>query len=57
MRGFGTMCLVRVLSTLVRGLEMPVNEFPYGARGACPFLCSWSALCICLLHMYNRTVL
>ena len=48
---------MRVLSTLVRGLEMPVNEFPCSARDACPILCPWSSSCICLLHMYNRTVL
>ena len=45
---------MRVLITLVRGLEMPVNEFPYTSHGACPFLCPWSALRICLLHMYNN---
>jgi hypothetical protein len=48
---------VRVLSTSVHGLEMSVDEFPHSARGACPFLCPWSALCSCLLYMYNRTVL
>ena len=54
---FAAETLARVLSTSVRGLEMPVNERPSCARGACPFLCPWSALCSCLLHMYNRTVL
>ena len=48
---------MRVLSISVRGLEMPVDECPSSARGACPFLCPWSALCFCLLHMYNRTIL
>jgi len=48
---------VRVLGTSVRGLEMPVDECPHSARGACPFLCPWSSLCFCLLHMYNRSVL
>jgi len=48
---------VRVLSTSVHGLEMPVGECPSCARGACPFLCPWSSLCFCLLHMYNRSVL
>jgi len=47
----------RVLSTSVRGLEMPVDKCPSCARGACPFLCPWSALCFCLLHMYNKSVL
>ena len=47
----------RVLSTSVRGLEMPVDEYPSCARGACPFLCPWSALCFCLLHMYSKSVL
>jgi len=45
---------VRVLSTSVHRLEMPVDEFPFCARGACPFLCPWSTLCFCLLHMYNN---
>jgi len=48
---------VHVLRTSVRGLEMPVVECPSYARGACPFLCPWSALCFCLLHMYNKFVL
>ena len=48
---------MRVLRTSVHGLEMPVGERPYIARGACPFLCPWSALCFCLLYMYNRSVL
>ena len=34
---------MRVLSTSVRGLEMPVGECPCIARGTCPFLCPWSA--------------
>jgi hypothetical protein len=61
MHGFGAMCLLRssrcVLSTSVRGLEMPVDEYPSCARGACPFLCPWSAVCCCLLHMYHKSVL
>jgi len=48
---------VHVLRTSVRGLEMPVVECPSYARGACPFLCPWSALCFCLLYMYNKFVL
>ena len=48
---------VHVLRTSVRGLEMPVDECPSSARGACPFLCPWSALCFCLLHMYSKSVL
>ena len=36
---------MRVLSTSVRGLEMPVGECLCIARGACPFLCPWSAWC------------
>jgi len=48
---------VHVLRTSERGLEMPVVECPSYARGACPFLCPWSALCFCLLHMYNKFVL
>ena len=48
---------MRVLSTSVHGLEMPVDECPHSARGACPFLCPWSALCSCLLlHMYKKSV-
>ena len=31
--------------TSVHGLEMPVGECPCIARGACPFLCPWSAWC------------
>jgi len=64
MRGFGAMCLLRrsrrvflVLSASVRGLEMPVDECPSCARGECPFLCLWSALFFCLLHMYSKSVL
>jgi len=45
---------VHVLSTSVSGLEMAVDECPSCARGACPFLCPWSALCFCLLHMYKN---
>ena len=49
---------MRVLSTLVRGLEMPVNEFPCSARGSWPISCQWSSSCICLLHVQqNCTVL
>ena len=48
---------MRVLSTSVRGLEMPVDKWPCSARGACPFLCPWSALCFYLLRMHNRSVL
>ena len=49
---------MRVLSTSVRGLEMPVDECPSGPRGACPFLCPWSTLCFCfLLHVHNKSVL
>ena len=36
---------MRVLSISVHGLEMPVVECPCIARGACPFLCPWSAWC------------
>ena len=36
---------MRVLSISVHGLEMPVGECPCIARGACPFLCPWSAWC------------
>jgi hypothetical protein len=46
---------VRVLSTSVHGLEMPVGECPCSARGTCPFLCPWSALCFCLLHICTCT--
>jgi len=46
---------VHVLSTSVRGLEMPVGECLCIARGACPFLCPWSALCVCLLHIRTCT--
>ena len=44
-----------VLSTTVRGLEMPVGECLCIARGACPFVCPWSALCVCLLHIRTCT--
>ena len=64
MHGFGAICLLRrsrcvflVLSTSVRSLEMPVDECPSCARGECPFLCLWSALFFCLLHMYSKSVL
>jgi hypothetical protein len=50
---------VRVLSTSVHGLEMPVDERHCIARGACPFLCLWSAWCFvyCTSAMYNKSVL
>ena len=51
---------MRVLSTSVHGLEMPVGECPCIARGACPFLCPWSAWSFVFtahLHMYNKFVL
>ena len=48
--------LVHVLSTSVHGLEMPVGECPYIARGACPLLCPWSARCFvyrtCTTELY-----
>ena len=37
------------------GLEMPVDECPCIARGSCPFLFPWSALCLCLLHICTCT--
>ena len=64
MHGFGAICLLRrsrcvflVLSTSVRSLEMPVDECPSCARGACPFLNPWSILCFCLLRIHNKPVL
>jgi hypothetical protein len=68
MRGFGAMCLLRgsrcvdCVITSVRGLEMPVDECSC-ARGACPFLCPWSAWyfvyctsAVCTTNLYNGTV-
>ena len=48
---------MRVLSTSVRGLEMPVDKCLCGVRGACPFLSPWPSLCFSLLHMYKKSVL
>ena len=53
--GFSLLLVFLVLSTSVRGLEMPVDECPSCARGSCPFLCPWSALCFYLLHMYSKS--
>jgi len=58
---------VHVLSTLVRGLEIPVGECLCIARGACPFLCPWAAWCFvyctsahvqqnCTAVQYNRSL-
>ena len=51
---------MRVLGTSVLGLEMPVDECPYIARGACPFLCPCVVRLVFLftahLHMYNKSV-
>ena len=60
MHDFEAMCSLRrsrCVSLSVRSLEMPVDECPYGARGASFFLCPWSALRFSLLHMYNKPVL
>jgi len=51
---------VRVLSTSVRGLEMPVDECPSCARGACPF-CARGPPCVfvyctCTTNLYYSTV-
>ena len=52
---------MRVLSTSVHGLEMPVGECPCIARDACPVLCPWSAWCFVYCtsaHVqYNKSVL
>ena len=54
---------MRVLSTSVHGLEIPVGECPCIARGAYPFLCPWSAWCFvyctsahtCTTNLYYST--
>ena len=51
---------MRVLSTSVRGLEMPVDECPSCARGACPF-CARGPPCVfvyctCTTNLYYSTV-
>jgi len=50
---------VRVLSTSVHGLEMPVDECPCIARGACPSCARGppGVLFTAHLHMYNKSVL
>jgi len=50
MRGFGAMCLLRrsrcmFLAPQCAALRCPWMSSPCSARGACPFLCPWSAWC------------
>ena len=44
---------MRVLSTLVRGLEMPVNEFPCSARGSCPIFVSHLVPVVLLVYLFT----
>jgi len=49
---------VRVISTSMHGLEMPVGECPCIARGACPSCARGppGVLFTALLHMYGKSV-